>query len=435
MLFTCAGVFTMAWAAPQDIAFERVWKDRFAFNAEVDFPPDVTFLPSGHYAAKVTSLPAELRIEDSSGQVCARFAAPTNVAPPFTMHLALCCGHKPAVFSAKDGVTRFAYIASWPKGFDPRPKANMTALRVCGAGGAGEVKATLSAGIGQADVRFVTRGRENALYLEGTRAFFTFSARFFASVLGIASVDIANPASGVRFEGHILFDYGDGRLRNDLAAHLFFDDVSGEWRAWTSNFSTTGDGGGKKGLSGRAEGGLNAAWTKECPLRGFHVMRAKSLGLTGMNEDPSGIWDPDARKWRLFVSAFTSKGIRAQMYESDRWDGGFTALTDAVPENSTGTTIAWMNGTRYCLAGSVDRAYYVYSYPKLEKLGKIKLSPEPWGDLKGWPHGRGWPAFLEMPKDIPHRYLFLTMDRINFPGMPRPNWTYGELSLYVGGRR
>jgi hypothetical protein len=24
------------------------------------------------------------------------------------------------------------------------------------------------------------------------------------------------------------------------------------------------------------------------------------------------------------------------------------------------------------------------------------------------------------------------MDRENFPGMPKPNWTYGKLHLYVG---
>ena len=26
-------------------------------------------------------------------------------------------------------------------------------------------------------------------------------------------------------------------------------------------------------------------------------------------------------------------------------------------------------------------------------------------------------------------YLMVTMDRVNFPGMPAPNWTYGELHL------
>ena len=161
-------------------------------------------------------------------------------------------------------------------------------------------------------------------------------------------------------------------------------------------------------------------------------MRAKPLGLSGMNEDPCGVWDAKAGKWRLLVSAFTKKGIRAQMLESDRWDGGFAPITKTVAEDSTGTTIACMGGDFICLAGSVDRAYYVYSYPFLEMRGKMKLEPTPWGGAKGWPHGRGWPALVELPAGARHRHILLTMDRVNFPGMPKPNWTYGTLSIYVG---
>ncbi len=414
-----------------DITFGRVWEGRKVFDAEIPFPKGVSFLPAAHYAAKVESLPAELRVEDAAGNVRARFAAPADVAPPYTLHLALACRHRVAVFAEKGGEVRLSRIDDWPEGFDPRPAANLTSLRVVPGGGAGTVAATLSAGIGQADVRFVTRGRQCAPYLEGGRLFFTFSARFFGSALGVGSLDPAAPEKGVRYEGLILFDYGDGILRNDLAAHLFLDDETGEWRGWACNFSTGFDGG-AKGLGGRAEGGVNAVWTRENPLHGFHVMRAKPLGLSGMNEDPCGVWDAKAGKWRLFVSAFTKKGIRAQMLESDRWDGGFAPITKTVAENSTGTTIACMGGEFLCLAGSVDRAYYVYSYPFLEMRGKMKLEPTPWGDAKGWPHGRGWPALAELPAGARHRHILLTMDRVNFPGMPKPNWTYGALSIYVG---
>ena len=104
-----------------------------------------------------------------------------------------------------------------------------------------------------------------------------------------------------------------------------------------------------------------------------------------------------------------------------------------VPEDSTGTTIASCGGKFYCFSGSVDRKYYVYSYPSLKKLGTLKMTPTPWvADAKGWPHGRGWPTFIELPEGYPHKYLLLTMDRENFPGVPKPNWTYGGLHLYVG---
>ena len=34
------------------------------------------------------------------------------------------------------------------------------------------------------------------------------------------------------------------------------------------------------------------------------------------------------------------------------------------------------------------------------------------------------------PEGYPYKYILLTMDRQNFPGMPSPNWTYGAMYLY-----
>lgn len=421
-----------ACSRPYDVDFKRVWSRRYIFDNELAFPEGVSYLPSAHYSAKVHSFPAAICIRNKNGRECVRFNAPEDVEPPYTMHLSLCGRFRPSVFVTKDGVTKFSYSESFPADFNPIDKSHLNDLVVEGEGGLDDVVASLSAGVGQADVRFVTRGRQNELYLEGTKVYFTFSARFYASNLAVGSLDLANLEAGVSLEGYILFDYGDGMLRNDLACHLFYDDESGEWRAWSSNFSTAADAAGKKGCSGRAAGGINVAWSKECPLHGVSVMHSRSLGLTGMNEDPCGTWDDDAKKWRLLVSAFTPKGIRAQMLESDSWDCGFEPITDTVDEDSTGTTITFMDGRRYCLSGSCDRAYYVYSYPELRKLGAMKLSPVPWGDNEGWPHGRGWPSFVEVPEGLPYRYLLLTMDRINFPTIPTPNWTYGGLSVYVG---
>ena len=52
-----------------------------------------------------------------------------------------------------------------------------------------------------------------------------------------------------------------------------------------------------------------------------------------------------------------------------------------------------------------------------------------------------WPSdFAEKLESFPYRYIMLTMDRQNFPGMPKPNWTYGGMYLYganpssVGGK-
>ena len=420
----CAAV-SVAADAPQDMRFERVWRGRNILDAALPFPDGVSFVPGAEYRAEIKSLPAEIIVESSAGQTLARFAAPTNVTPPFTMHVAVTGANSPAVFASKDGRTTLAYIAGLPGGFDPRRQEYARTLSVKSGGGAGKVEARLSPGVGQADVRFVTRGREGRPYIENGRLYFTFSARFYASVTGVGSLDAAHPEKGVRFEGVILYDYGDGLLRNDLAPHVFFDDESGEWRGWACNFSTGSD-----KLGGRAKGGVNAVWSKSSPLHGLSVMKAKSLGLGAMHEDPCCVWDPEARKWRMFVCRFV-KGIKGVMLESDRWDGGFVDAAGPVERDSTGTTIAWAGGTRYCLSGSSDLAYYVYSYPDLRMLGAITMEPTPWGSASGRPHGRGWPAFAELPDGYPHRYILLTMDRVNFPGMPKPNWTYGELHVYI----
>ncbi len=416
---------------PMDLSFKQIWKRRFVFDAEIPFPKDVSFLPCGHYAADVTSLPAEMQLVAKNGDVKMSVEAPSDVTPPYTFHVAFCGKSRCGVYVTKDGVTKLSKLAPLPDGFDPRDKMWTTELSMRGHGGMGDVKKTLTAGMGQADVRFVTRGRQNALYWEDGRLFFTFSVRIFGGFQGVASFDPAK--MDVRLEGTILFDYGDGKLRNDVASHLFFDEEAGEWRAFVSNFSTGGD-----GLNGRAEGGLNAAWCKENPLHGLSVMKAKSLGLKGlMHEDPSGIWDPEAKKWRLFLCTFV-KGIKAQMLESDHWDGPYEPLTEIVPEDSTGTTIQWMNGIRYCFSGSAEHALYVYSYPMLQKFGKLKLDVEPWGDTPldtPWgvmktTNSRVWPCFAELPDGYPYKYILLTMDRINIPGMPNPNWTYGGLYIY-----
>lgn len=384
------------------------------------------FWPAAHYRIRVTGPSAAIVFTDAAGEEKLRFDAPAEEVPPYDFSILLTGAHRPAAFVSRAGGTRLIGIGDLPKGVDIREKTNLTRWKFCTAGACTAARASLSAGIGQADVRFVTRGRENALYLEDGRVYFTFSARGYGAYQAVGSFDPSR--FDVRLEGVILFDLGDGKLRNDLAAHLFYDDVAEEWRAYVSNFST-----GTDGLKGRAEGGLNVAWSKICPLHGLRVMRAASLGLSGMNEDPSVTWDPDARKWRLLVSAFpraTDKPrcIRAMMLESDDWKGPFVPLTDRVSHDSTGTTIQLMSGRRYCFSGSAERRLFVYSYPDLRELGSLGVDLPPWNETCA--NGRVWPCFGELPEGYPYRYVLLTMDRANYPGMPTPNWTYGGLILY-----
>ena len=444
VVFVLLGSFILQAVEPWELSFGRIASRRFVLDNELTLcemkldtavaekvqHPTLTnglrvvggFWPAAHYAADVRSLPAEIAFADAAGNVALRFAAPTNVPPPYRLDVMLTCRHKPAVFVTQKGRTHLAYIGEIPADFDPRAKANLARLKFCVSDNVRNARASLSAGVGQADVRFVTRGRENALYLENGRVFFTFSARAYGAYQAVASFDPSR--FDVRFEGVVLFDYGDGLLRNDLASHLFYDEDAREWRGWASNFST-----GTDALGKRARGGLNAVWSAKCPLHGLSIMHAKSLGLDGLNEDPCGTWDAAAGKWRLLVSEFTPKGIRASMLESPNWDGPYVRLAGPVERDSTGTTVAWCDGVRYCFSGSADRACYVYSYPSLEMKGRLQFDLPPW-NAKSCPNGRVWPCFGQLPEGYPLRYLLLTMDRANFPNMPKPNWTYGALCLY-----
>lgn len=431
---------------PTSLEFSRLASRRFMLDNEitlceylpqrsvarnVQYPPLTNGLvvaggywPAAHYRAHVVSLPAEIAFATKDGVAALRFPVQGEnlPEPPFDFSVLMTGGHRPATFVTKDGETRLLGTPALPADVNPRLKANLQKWKFCVGGGVSEARASLSAGIGQADVRFVTRGRDNALYMENGRAFFTFSARAYGAYQAVASFDPS--VFDVRLEGVVLFDYGDGQLRNDLASHLFYDDVDGFWKGYASNFSTGSDSLGK-----RAEGGLNAVWSERSPLHGLTVMRAKSLKLKGMNEDPCVTWDEEAKRWSLLVSEFTEKGIRASMLQSRSWDGTFVNVAGPVAKDSTGTTIARIGGIRYCFSGSADRACYVYSYPDLKMRGRLHFDFPPWDD-DTCRNGRVWPCVAELPDGYPFRYVMLTMDRANFPGMPKPNWTYGALCFY-----
>lgn len=421
MLVTALPLVVSAVASGASPApLRRVWEHRFRFEGDLPLRPG-EWLAVAHCTAEVKSHPAALVLEDGTNRIL-RIEAPDEITPPYRLHLALAGRGPVSVLVEREGKIEYHSSRVWPRGFDPLLKEWRGRLRWRTEGGASDFCSAISPGGGQADVRFVTEGRENRPYRRDGRLFFTFSARL-SHALGVMSLD--PDRLDFRFEGVILFDYGDGRLRNDVACDLFHDVEAGEWRAYVCNFSTGGE-----TLGGRAPGGVNVAWSRDCPLFGVSVMAAKSLGLPGMNEDPDGFWDAAAGKWRLFVSEFGT-GIRASLWEADAWDGPFRRLAGPVKEDSTGTTLAWVGGRLRALAGSSERAFYAYDYPTLENPERLALDSPPWvspdGAELGWAAGRVWPAYVELGSG---RRLLLTFDRTNEPGMPLPNWTYGKLILY-----
>jgi hypothetical protein len=281
----------------------------------------------------------------------------------------------------------------------------------------------LSAGMGQADIRLVSH-EDMSPYIQNGRLWFTFSCRGLdtpQSVQGVLSLDPT--VFDVKFEGMIVFDHGDGLLRNDYASHLFFDRDAKEWRAYVCDF------GGSANKEGRMNPGLLTATSQKNPLKGFSVMKASQVWvdhIDGHNEDPCIFYDKAAKKWRLLTCIFAGGHITSRMLESDTWNGKFEPITPPIGTNSTGTSLQKIGDKYYALMGGLGNLR-VHSYPDLKEIGELKLRLQPhWPD----PAGRIWASVVPLPEGYPYRYILLTMDRPNFPGVVGRNWSYGALYFY-----
>ena len=281
-------------------------------------------------------------------------------------------------------------------------------------------RSTLTPGSGQADIRAITNQLGEPLLDEG-RIWLTMTVRGRALPHPMQGVFSMNPTVfDLRFEGIIVFDMGDGLLRNELASHLFFDEPSKEWRGWTTGFSALGT------TSVQEQKAILAVSSKQDPRRGFSTMMARPIGLVGQHEDPHGVYDAEAKKWRLLLSEKAGK-YRAGMWESDHWDRGYQRLAGPVEMDSTGTLIQKIGDTRYVFFGSADRKVYIRSYPDLAEMGELQMHLPPWTEQTGT---RIWPNIIALPEGYSPRYIAVMMDRVNFPNMPSPNWTYGAMYLY-----
>ena len=354
---------------------------------------------------------------------------------PFILRIQL-YGNTGGFFIEKDGVTSYlGHVAvqdTFPAELDFRniEVASHSTFNVFsnleGESTVKGAKSYLSSGVGQADIRLVSYEDLSPCLDEG-RLWFTFSCRGLGinqSCQGVMSLDpsLFDP----RFEGVIVFDHGDGLLRNDYASHLFYDRKAGEWRAYACDF------GGTSFTDGRSGTGLVTATSAKDPRKGFSVMKASRVDVgkvNGHNEDPCIFFDSQAGKWRLLTSVFTDHSIVSGTFESDEWNGSFTPLASPIEMNSTGTSIQRVGDKLYCFMGG-NGNLRAHSFPDLKLLGELNLDLQP-----HWPKpaGRVWASIVPLPEGYPYRYVLLTMDRPNFPGVQGPNWSYGAL-YYYGAR-
>lgn len=391
-----------------------------SFQLQARAIPGETIIFTETYNGK----PLDLRIDD-----------PQPVpAPPFKLS-AIVAGPTVLLTATKNDTVQ--YLASIGLADEPdiRQKRFAGYLK-CAAGAAvpsgGKAVITraavaLTAGVGQADFRIVTDGPGCKPYMENGRMFCTFSAR--AGLKYTKSVASFDPATfDFRMEGILLTNYGpdDPLLRNDAVNHLFRD-ADGTWKGVGVGWSTTAH---DLNAASRTGSGLIICESKENPLHGIHILQARQLTVgTVKSEDPYFTFDDEVKKWRLATSTFTPDGLRACLWEADAWDGPYeTQIAGPVQFDSTGCQIMDFGGERYVMTANIKQQLPIYRYPDLTYCGELDLDFKPFNEE--CPNGRIFTAFAEAPEGSPYRYILLTMDRQNFPGIPMPNWTYGAMYFY-----
>lgn len=327
-----------------------------------------------------------------------------------------------------DGTTTLIGRMDFVRHFDLRRKDLMRRFEFClfadlVAGSTvelDEAKAFLSPGIGQSDMRVLTYEDGSPLFKD-ERLWILMTVRGGGLPHPMQGVYSMNPSVfDIRFEGIILYDRGDGLLRNDLASNIFYDRNQKQWRGFTTGFSSYGD------PEKKEKKQILAVQSSREPLQGISIMKARSIGLVADYEDPQCIYDSRAGKWRMLLCE-NYGGYKAVIRESDHWDGPYQKIAGPVEVNSTGTQIQKIGQKYYALFGSADRKVYIYSYPDLKPLGTLRIHRPPWDHSSGT---RIWPNVIPLPEGYPVPYIALMMDRLNFPGMVGNNWTYGAMYLY-----
>jgi len=334
------------------------------------------------------------------------------------------------LFIELDGTSTLIGRMDFVKHYDLRRKDLMRRFQFClhsslDAGASveiDEVKAVLSPGIGQSDMRIVTY-EDGSPFFKNDRLWILITVRGGGLPHPMQGVYSLNPSIfDVKFEGIILYDREDGMLRNDLASNIFYDRNNKIWRGFTTGFSSYGD---PEKIEKKE---IWAVESSKEPLKGISIMSAKSTGLIGDYEDPQCIYDSKSKKWRMLLCE-NHKGYKAAIRESDTWDGKYELIAGPVKVNSTGTQLQKFGQKWYALFGSSDRKVHIYTYPDLKPAGELNIEMPPWDEKSGT---RIWPNVIPLPEGYPSPYIALMMDRLNFPGMKGGNWTYGAMYLYHG---
>ena len=244
--------------------------------------------------------------------------------------------------------------------------------------------------------------------IEGNEIWVAMTTRGYGTQLyqGIYNYNIETKEWKV--SGTLVFNKGDGLIRQWSASDVFYDRTDQKWKIYT--------------VSHRDDHMLYAGETAIDPRFGLVEIACSKVKYSsvGNEEDPSVVFDAEVGKWRMAVCK-AKNGYQTILMEADTWDGEWKQIAIYTPTSSTGVLIQKIGGKRYVFIGRGDTPcpMEVLSYPEMEKLGELNLSEHPIGK-------NVWPAILPVSSASGTAYYLLTFDRDAWTGQR----TYGNIHWY-----
>jgi hypothetical protein len=338
----------------------------------------------------------------------------SGIAPPYTLRVHL-TGRYLSFFRVKGGVP--VYLATIDAGshFDLRDDNIINGFSVClGARldpaesvGFSRLAQYLSSGTGQADPR-VLHYEDGAPIIDDNKIWLAMTTRGYdpipSSHQGVYCYDLASKEW--QLTGDMSFDKGDGLKRPWHATDIFFDRKDGKWK-----FLTTSHGDDNKIYAGICDADPRFGITE-------NTARVLDCGIT-RSEDPSIIYDGNAKKWRLAMCRDVGGGFNTVLLESTEWDGVYTQIAENTATSSTGILLQKVGGEYYVFQGRGEANYEILSYPGLTKAGTLNVSPL-------LQDRNIWPVIIPVTSETGTAYHLLTFDREPVTG----TYSYGNLHWY-----
>ncbi|MBX2815074.1 MAG: hypothetical protein KTR24_03720 [Saprospiraceae bacterium] len=205
----------------------------------------------------------------------------------------------------------------------------------------------LTCGTAQADPR-VIHYEDGTPMLKGDTLWVAMTTRGYGTQLyqGIYQCILGRQEWTVT--GCLVFNKGDGLLRQWAASDVLYDRRSRNWKVFT--------------VSHRDDHMLYAGQTEDDLRFGQTEIHCAPMQYpsVGNEEDPSVIWDAQEKKWRMVMCKAT-EGYQTILWESEQWNGNWQELATYEPTSSTGVLLQKVDGQYYVsLAAATPLARWRY---------------------------------------------------------------------------